>query len=160
VANGATRCGGKNVAEALGNMNDVNKDDLFFGLHSAFGVSRSMSIMVTSPPGESKRMQSGRSSGAYIRDHSMGRLKECQNREPSTILTQYKRRTVMDDFFSLALPSLSVASSHDQITRPWSSALTPEDCSTAAYILRNLVPFSVTIRETEGPANVVDGPRA
>ena len=67
AANGATRCGGKNDADALKNMNEVNKDDLFFGLHSAFGVSRSMSIMVTSPPGESKRTQLGRSSGAYIR---------------------------------------------------------------------------------------------
>jgi hypothetical protein len=28
----------------------------------------------------------------------------------------------------------------------------------AAYILRNLAPFSVIMRETEGPANVVDGP--
>ncbi len=27
-----------------------------------------------------------------------------------------------------------------------------------AYILRNLAPFSVIMRETEGPANVVDGP--
>ena len=71
-----------------------------------------------------------------------------------------KRRTVMDDFFSWPLPSLSGASSHDQITRPWSSALSPDDCSTAAYILRNLVPFSVIMRETEGPANVVDGPSA
>src|SRR6266702_4039825 len=83
----------------------------------------------------------------------------CRIREPSTRLKQCKRRTVMDDFFSLALPSLSDASFHDQITRPWSSVFTPEDCSTAAYILRNLVPFSVMIRETEGPANVVDGPR-
>ncbi len=27
-----------------------------------------------------------------------------------------------------------------------------------AYILRNLAPFSVIMRETEGPAKVVDGP--
>ena len=27
-----------------------------------------------------------------------------------------------------------------------------------AYIRRNLVPFFVIMRETEGPANVVDGP--
>ena len=27
-----------------------------------------------------------------------------------------------------------------------------------AYILHNLVPLSVMMRETEGPANVVDGP--
>ena len=51
------------------------------------------------------------------------------------------------------------SSSHIQIVRPWSSFLTPGDSSITAYILRNLVPFSVIMRETEGPANVVDGPR-
>ena len=72
MANGATRCGGKNVAEPLGNMNDVTKDDFLFDLHSAFGVSRSVPIMVTSPSGESKRMQSGMSAGAYICDTIWG----------------------------------------------------------------------------------------